>query len=639
MVLMLLTLSFSVNTVNAATGDIPIENFDSYAEGVNSGSNAYVNWYGNVSTVTSTTLKHSGSLSIRQKYAPSSLYVNATDDIVFYGMSFWYHKGTATDMAALDKTISIYNDTMELFRFFIEVDDDDIEVYNFGGSSWNVLYDNGNLNQWLEIGFQDNRSVGSPINYLWAYVKNSTGSILGQSEFSWNSSEDFTNKTRYFHQFRMVNSAHTYNPSTYGYLDDIVINTESGYAGSGSCDFSGYNIFYTGNDNYYNDVSGNNKYIEIDVNGIRSWNISGFKLLVHEDQIDLGSSLSDYFLYINSIPCGSPTQLTRVIISGTTCYYILWCGLDVSLSAEKLLIEVSNSNPNSDGDYWLNMVRFANYANAIGYYHNTIASYGNGILDGSPLATDIWLASPVFWVYYLPNTDNPNNLEPFNSTMYDSYVGIYGNFFIEFNHNFNELCYYHAGDSPDLIINVTDAYFGEQDGYYIYFKYVSTNETIYIYDLNLPEDSASGYLSIEFPVFYKKGQYQMYVYNKTSIGGVKSLIYISDPITVCENDINIINNGGDLNFATIPLVYRILIALFIIIGLTLTPLALAMFLSKNGMNVKIPELVYVAFFFLGLVVSIAFGFLDVWILFVILFGLIVTLAILWIQRNGIGGGE
>jgi hypothetical protein len=223
--------------------------------------------------------------------------------------------------------------------------------------------------------------------------------------------------------------------------------------------------------------------------------------------------------------------------------------------------------------------------------------------------------------------------------MYDSYVGIYGNFFIEFNHNFNELCYYHAGDSPDLIINVTDAYFGEQDGYYIYFKYVSTNETIYIYDLNLPEDSASGYLSIEFPVFYKKGQYQMYVYNKTSIGGVKSLIYISDPITVCENDINIINNGGDLNFATIPLVYRILIALFIIIGLTLTPLALAMFLSKNGMNVKIPELVYVAFFFLGLVVSIAFGFLDVWILFVILFGLIVTLAILWIQRNGIGGGE
>jgi positive regulator of sigma E activity len=54
-------------------------------------------------------------------------------------------------------------------------------------------------------------------------------------------------------------------------------------------------------------------------------------------------------------------------------------------------------------------------------------------------------------------------------------------------------------------------------------------------------------------------------------------------------------------------------------------------------HIELPNLVYIAFFFVGIAVSIMLGFLDAWVFFIIFFGLILTFVILWIRGQSQGG--
>lgn len=98
------------------------------------------------------------------------------------------------------------------------------------------------------------------------------------------------------------------------------------------------------------------------------------------------------------------------------------------------------------------------------------------------------------------------------------------------------------------------------------------------------------------------------------------------------------DSGVETIFSTLPIFYKVLIALVIIIVLSITPFALGVFLAKANMSFKLPELLYVSFFFLGIIVTVFMGLLDAWVFFVVLFALIITFAILWLQR-GLRSGE
>ena len=151
--------------------------------------------------------------------------------------------------------------------------------------------------------------------------------------------------------------------------------------------------------------------------------------------------------------------------------------------------------------------------------------------------------------------------------------------------------------------------------------------------------------------FTEMGQYYIALWNLTTDVQKDELVLTSqDTVIVCEKG-NIgldetdegidTSNTGDIGFAiaTMPVYIKVMAAIFIIILLTVSPYFFVMLISKTGMKVELPSLVYVAFFFTGLVMCILLGLLEYWILFVVLFGLIITLAILWIQNKGISGGE
>ena len=85
-----------------------------------------------------------------------------------------------------------------------------------------------------------------------------------------------------------------------------------------------------------------------------------------------------------------------------------------------------------------------------------------------------------------------------------------------------------------------------------------------------------------------------------------------------------------------------LIGIFITLFITMSPLIIGTYISRNTRmtNVSIPSLLYVGFFFFGLVVSVLMNFLPGWLPFVILFGMITFFAVQWLYgKKGEIAGE
>ena len=85
-----------------------------------------------------------------------------------------------------------------------------------------------------------------------------------------------------------------------------------------------------------------------------------------------------------------------------------------------------------------------------------------------------------------------------------------------------------------------------------------------------------------------------------------------------------------------------LIGVFITLFITMSPLIIGTYISRNTRmtKVSIPPLLYVGFFFFGLVVSVLMGFLPSWLPFVILFGMITFFAVQWLYgKKGEIAGE
>ncbi|PNX49477.1 MAG: hypothetical protein BV457_01580 [Thermoplasmata archaeon M9B1D] len=91
--------------------------------------------------------------------------------------------------------------------------------------------------------------------------------------------------------------------------------------------------------------------------------------------------------------------------------------------------------------------------------------------------------------------------------------------------------------------------------------------------------------------------------------------------------------GGGVGFDWVNLIpgdFKVIIGVAIITIITIFPLIVAMQMNKHHISVNIPGLVYVAFFFLGLVTTTILGFFDAWVIFIILLGLIVAFGLAWL---------
>lgn len=88
---------------------------------------------------------------------------------------------------------------------------------------------------------------------------------------------------------------------------------------------------------------------------------------------------------------------------------------------------------------------------------------------------------------------------------------------------------------------------------------------------------------------------------------------------------------------TLPLYVKIISSLVIIVVMTLIPMLVSVALSRENISINIPSLVYVAFFFLGMITTVLIGLLEIWIFGIVLFGLILAFAILWVQKKSEGG--
>ena len=428
------------------------------------------------------------------------------------------------------------------------------------------------------------------------------------------------------------------------WMDDYVEGDEV----LGPCDFSDNKIFYTGSDTLALHDLDDNKYMEyvsLDSN-VYTWNIKGLKLLVDDKQIDSGSLASDYNLFINGNFCGIATNLYSVYEGSQLRYIIEWCGLDISITAEHLVLEWSNSNPSPTGDYWEPIARFVNDAYGVGYYHNSINKFGNGNVDGSFILFYATMWSPVFWIYYDTPAGAGNNVEPFPDDINTSNHDKWDDFYVEFE--YDDKCYYGIGSEFRMMVNTSDTYFGDTDGYLLILKYLSGSSWINVsyYDLTMAEEDISGYVPWDNGyTFQKIGQYKISIYNKTADGKTKEFIGDSDPVTVCKVGFGQVDPIIDppidplFDFSDLPVLYKVIISLFIIICLTISPYFFAAMINQGRTSVEMPDLVYVAFFFIGVIVSIMLGFLEIWVFFVILVGLIITFAIFWLQGKDIGGGE
>jgi hypothetical protein len=86
---------------------------------------------------------------------------------------------------------------------------------------------------------------------------------------------------------------------------------------------------------------------------------------------------------------------------------------------------------------------------------------------------------------------------------------------------------------------------------------------------------------------------------------------------------------------SLPLIVKIILSFVIIIVMTLLPMLVSVMLSKGNISIEIPSLIYVAFFFVGMIIDILLGLLEIYIFAIVLFGLILAMAITWqIQTKG-----
>ena len=374
---------FSVPVVGVVS-DIVIEDFDSYAEGVHSGSNAYVAWQSDKG-ITSTTRYVSSPMSLEypMNFAGHQYgYINLTSDTDISGFELWFNYESENTFAYTLVSLRYSNGT-DIVRFKLsQVYTVDFEIYDY--DTYVSLYSSNVEDTWYCVGFQGNHTIGNPDNYVYYYVKNSVGTVLASIEKRWISLNEYDEE-----QSLSNISLDVYDNSVGDgsgvWLDDFTVLTGGaiGTSETGCPDLSGYsslgNGFLTGTSG----ITLYDKYIEIGSFYPIDATFHGLEVLFPWQQYNLDPDVTNYYCYFNGY-----------LVGYATCFYpyqdkyVLQFNFSspIIVDNDKIVIELYHSLSASSGAYWYLWVAPHPSTYPVqydkGFFYHSIVTQLDGVLNG-----------------------------------------------------------------------------------------------------------------------------------------------------------------------------------------------------------------------------------------------------------------
>jgi len=697
--LMLLLTSFSV-FVSAA--EVTIEDFETYASGSITGTNGLNTWeresgddfevydtgINQVLLLASAGGAFTGHIPVGDPNADIG-WMNLTAAYTGLDLDFYSRKQTHGGTSDFSTTIYFYNASGgEVLKILIQTlyTSDEIEVYYYDylDENTNTIITGLEDLTWYRLSlFQDG---SHPNEYTYNIYNESDGLLASVSGYNRISGADIpSNKTELnFEDIKITAASGAYGGVLY--LDNVKANTDT----------SAYDAFTSlgADSRCANPISGYNQmmypkpdvdgcsfdmgclllsppwlwgrcvdcpysnfpceYAEWQSNNYRSETITNVLLPIGLEQIiHVSNNPSHYILSIGNNYIGGADE----IISYGNGFAVVWENTNISIINERPLFSfrcLDHSIGFAENWHWYGIGIFYG-GNGATRSHNSYAQSVNSILDGY-IPGNMNIA--VCWSYNNSEFATPDQPPECNPNVIDIFDDKFGNAttggdthkgYIEFA-VWDQECDYRVGDSPSIVYNLS-GFIGDDTTkrclYRIWQIGNGTDNLLVFNDyIDISDDWRRGYrdLTDRF-AFSSSGSYYIMVYNTTDEGNTLSeFIDISLTISVC----NIPGSGyipgqtGPLpdpfDFSDIPVLFKVIISLFIIIILTISPYFFASMINKGRVQIQMPSLVYVAFFFIGVVASIMLGFLEIWVFFVILVGLILTIVVFWLQGKDISSG-
>lgn len=421
------------------------------------------------------------------------------------------------------------------------------------------------------------------------------------------------------------------------YFDNFYISTDS----TGQfCSLSGLDSICTNTANEYFSVPATDtnpyKYIEHITENEYTNTIKAVILPISNDQYNLVSSTaSDYEMTINGFNCGGADY----IINFGTYYGVQWCDINgedgVTIDNEKIVFgfrcnDFYSPNPTYDY-YWYGIGgNLAGVGEAT--YHKFYYLYTNDQLDGTTL-----YGAGLSVCFYFEGGLNEIILDP---DILQPYEDKFGNEFIQF-YRYDIDCEYNVGDYPKIIYNlsddnITDNNYNNPYMYKIY-KVDIENSTYQFWTqgfIGMYQSYQSDIITVPKKLT-EEGNYVIRLYNTTSAGAsVDTLLFTSLPINVCPKE----GGGGGTGFDTgtgwygLPNWIPYLIGIFLTLFITMSPLIIGTYITRHSRigKINIPPMLYVGFFYAGLIISVLMELLPLWLPFVILFSMIIYFAVQWL---------
>lgn len=326
-------------------------------------------------------------------------------------------------------------------------------------------------------------------------------------------------------------------------------------------------------------------------------------------------------------------------IGGSPSWLKNYCQLELILTAISLGGNTTDIYPSSTGVTLSNTYVTFNNVILAPYSLNKIdfagKSAGNilGAVGGKPVIfnryIDTLILSPLghYNIYLVRYGDETLYGEIPTGELTD-YISEYGDFFIEFK-NENNTCEYRQNDYPILAFFVNNSLFSNVNGY-IWEIQNEKNDTLKTGTIYFTGLNKSGFIPVNDWKFPKTGEYHIVLYNISSANTKYLMVYRSNNMQVCP-----LIDDGEPNILgiQIPEWVKLVIGVIIILFITIAPMLISYALSRGNIDIHIPALVYVAFFFLGTCISVALSLISIIIPFIVLFGLVLAFAIMWLRGN------
>jgi hypothetical protein len=310
---------------------------------------------------------------------------------------------------------------------------------------------------------------------------------------------------------------------------------------------------------------------------------------------------------INGVDCGVADYVIEYGSFGERA--LVWKDVDKLVNNEQILFSFKSDKKTDNGYYWWDM--YLTYGGSGDTrVHNSLSSYLNNILDGQQWGNAELYLCWSFNQSTIVDPYTPNVAETIILNYYDDYFSTGDNDtgYMEFS-NFEQLCAYTVGQSPDIYFNLT-GYNNTKIKYYAYqIYYQSGTSGIFVEDgiIEVLGQYRKGIIPLSY-VFLNKGKYYIMVYNATSDGmTLLDFAHRSESVGVCDTVTPPIARNTEID-------YNWIFALCIIMGCIIAPVLL---FKNNQFFINNGTIIVALFGIIGLGICIGFGFVELWFAFLV----------------------